>query len=112
MNTMIGQSMITTVKSSPNPFSLMARITFNPNVSVMDPNYENVTLKQVNQMAKLDEVQEVEYSLDFVLYNQELKNPYENEATLFNQFFVRGVSSCHFALLKEGLISAKRRPKF
>ena len=25
-------------------------------------------------MAKLDEVQEVEYSLDFVLYNQELKN--------------------------------------
>ena len=30
MNTMIGQSMITTVKSSPNPFSLMARITFNP----------------------------------------------------------------------------------
>lgn len=101
MNTMSGQSMITTVKSSPNQLSSMARITFNPNVSVMDPNYENVTLEQVNQMAKLDEVQEVEYSLDFVLYNQELKNPYENEATLFNQFSVRGVSNCHFALLKK-----------
>ena len=112
MNTMSGQSMITTVKSSPNQLSSMARITFNPNVSVMDLNYENVTLEQVNQMAKLDEVQEVEYSLDFVLYNQELKNPYENESTLFNQFFVRGVSSCHFALLKEGVILLKEGRSF
>lgn len=108
----VGQSALKTVKQLSNEFSPMAKITFNPNLSVMDPNYEKVTLEQVNKIAKLDEVQEVEYSLDFVLFNQDLKNPHDDPNTPLNEFIVTGASNSNFVLLKEELILLKEGRSF
>ena len=107
-----GQSALKTVKQLSNEFSPMAKITFNPNLSVMDPNYEKVTLEQVNKISKLDEVQEVEYSLDFVLFNQDLKNPHDAPNTPLNEVIVTGASNSNFVLLKEEIILLKEGRSF
>ena len=56
----VGQSTLKIVNQLSNEFSPMAKITFNPNINVIDPNYEKVKLEQVHEIANLDEVQEVE----------------------------------------------------
>ncbi|MTM92180.1 hypothetical protein GMB10_13400 [Turicibacter sanguinis] len=90
----------------------MAKITFNPNINVIDPNYEKVKLEQVHEIANLDEVQEIEYSLDFVLFNQDLKNPYDDPNTPLNEFIIIGASNSQFVLLKEELILLKEGRSF
>lgn len=108
----VGQSALKTVKQLSNEFSPMAKITFNPNLSVLDPNYEKVTLEQVHKIVNLDEVQEVEYSLDFVLFNQDLKNLHDDPNTPLNEFIVTGASNSNFVLLKEELILLKEGRSF
>ncbi|MCU7198136.1 hypothetical protein [Turicibacter sanguinis] len=108
----VGQSTLKIVNQLSNEFSPMAKITFNPNINVIDPNYEKVKLEQVHEIANLDEVQEIEYSLDFVLFNQDLKNPYDDPNTPLNEFIIIGASNSQFVLLKEELILLKEGRSF
>ena len=108
----VGQLTLKIVNQLSNEFSPMAKITFNPNINVIDPNYEKVKLEQVHEIANLDEVQEIEYSLDFVLFNQDLKNPYDDPNTPLNEFIIIGASNSQFVLLKEELILLKEGRSF
>lgn len=95
--------------------SSMAVITFNQEINVTGPDYEDVTLEQVNEIAKLDPVQSVEYHLGIELYNENLKLPHEDAkekgmesmTVPLTQFMMNGMTHTQVSLLKEGVMSLK-----
>ena len=119
LDTVLGQSTQKNEERLSNQLSPMATITFNPNIRVVDPDYERVTLEQVNEIANLESVKAVEYHLGVDLYNQNLKLPYEKvngieivSSLPVTQFITQGVSHSKFALLKEEIIILKEGRSF
>lgn len=87
------------------PLHPMASITFNQEIKVTDPEYKRVSLEQVNEIAKLESVQAVEYHLGIWLYNENLKLPHEDakekDRMPLTEFMMNGITHPNVALLKE-----------